>query len=358
MKNDTTLFATLGRRLRRYGPGCLLVLLIALLWMRSSLVYAAPLQQTVPPPTSTPETDPVPTATSVPDNNDDDDDDDDDDDNDNAPAPTNTSVPQSEQPTAAPQAEQPTAVPQSPTVEGPTGMVIVARLNVRQGPGTNFAVIGTLTNGTTVTVLSRNDVGDWWRVCCVGGTSQEGWVAAQYIQPNFDLGQATTLIPVDGALPEAPTATPTLVPGVVPTVTTTSPVAQLALQVQQAPPYVWQEQVITLTYQIENRSEVAATNLEVRNELPAELTFISASPLTAGEFMTETTEVGRTVLVMRWPELQAGATATADIQVQVGLQMINGSVLDNLAVATADDVQPVTAGISIGMPPATLPDFR
>jgi len=64
------------------------------------------------------------------------------------------------------------------------------------------------------------------------------------------------------------------------------------------------------------------------------------------------------VVVVRWPELQAGAAAAANVQVQVAEGMADGSVIDNLAAVVADDVQPVTAGISIGLPPVTLPDFQ
>lgn len=338
MKNDTRLLAP--HPFRRYWPGFLLILMIALLWVRSSLVYAAPLPQTVPPPTPTSETQPVPTATPVPEENDGNDNNNND--NNNAP------------PTATP-------VPQPTVAQGLTGVVVVPRLNVRQGPGTNFSVIGTVANGETVTVLSRNPVGDWWRVCCASGTTQDGWVAAQFIQPNFDLGQANVLIAVDGALPTPPpepTATPTLDASVIPTATTPAAVAQLELHIQQEPPYAWQGQQITLTYEINNAGTAPATAVELRNELPAELGYISAPALSTGALMTETTDLSRTVVVVRWPELQAGAMVTASVQVSVSTQIADGTVLDNLAVVVADGAQPVTAGLSIGMPPTTLPDFR
>ena len=348
MKNDTSLLAP--RHIRRYWPGFLLISMIALLWVRSSLVHAAPLQQTVPPPTPTAETQPVPTATPVPDNNDDDDDNNNDNNNDNDNNNNDNNAPPTDTP-----------APQPTVAQGLTGVVVVPRLNVRQGPGTNFPVVGTVANGETVTVLSRNPVGDWWRVCCASGTSQDGWVAAQFIQPNFDLGQVNVLVAVDGALPTPPpepTATPTLDPSVIPTTTTTAAVAQLELQVQQDPPYAWQEQTITLLYEVNNSGTAPATAVELRNELPAELTFVGAPTLTTGTLLTETTELSRTVVVVRWPELSTGATVTASIRVSVSTQLANGMVLDNLAVVVAEGVQPVTGGLSIGMPPTNLPDFR
>lgn len=342
MKNDLTLFTLLTQQVRRYWIGSLLALLLALFWMRGSLLYAAPLHQTVPPPTPTQEPAPVPTATSVPDNNDDDDN------NNEQPAPTWT-------PTTP---AQPQPQPQPTVGSGLTGVVTVQRLNVRQGPGTNFGVIGTVAAGESVTVLSRNEVGDWWHICCTTGTTQDGWVAVQFIQPNFDLGQASTLIPLDEAIPPPaePTATPTIVPGFVPTTTTVGPVLQL--QLQQAPPYAWQGQILTLIYQIDNRSDIAATTVELRNELPLELTVVGAPTLAVGTVMTETTDIGRTVIVVRWPEVQAGASVTAAVQVQVAESIADGAVIDNLAVVAADGAQSVTSGISIGMPPTILPDFR
>ncbi len=341
MKKETTRFTTLGRQIRRYGMGCLLVLMITLFWMRSTLVYAAPSQQTVPPPTPTPVTGPVSTATSVPNNNDDDDDN-------NQPQPTATSP--------APAADQPTPVaPADPATGELTGVVSVARLNVRQGPGTDFAPVGTALIGQQVTIISRNEVGDWWYICCINNTEQEGWVAAQFIQPNFDLGQATTLIPVEGALPAVPTPLPTVDPSTVPTDTV---VAVLALQIQQEPLYVAQGETFTLAYQVSNSSEVAATAVELRNELPTEITLVNTPDLMASGLLTETTETGRTVLIFSWPEIEAGATVMANVQVQVAAEMPAGMVVDNLAVVVAEGTQPVTSGISIGMPPATLPDFR
>ena len=185
-------------------------------------------------------------------------------------------------------------------------------------------------------------------------------MAAQFILPNFDLGQANVLIAIDGAIPTPPppTAVPTIDPNVVPTTTVPIAASLLELQVQQDPPYAWQGGTITLIYQLNNAGPAVATNVEVRNELPAEFGFLSADPVNASAFLTETVPVSRTVVVFRWPELQVGAAVSASVQVSVSSQLINGTVLENLAVAGADNVQPVTAGISIGMPPVNLPDFR
>jgi uncharacterized protein YraI len=147
-------------------------------WYRPQIVAAQVALVSTPPP--------VPTNTSIVIN---------------TPTATETSLPT---PTLT-ETSTPTAQPT--TRQSPTGIVAVQRLNLRQGPGTNFPVIGTVSNGETVTILSRNSVGDWWYVCCVSGATQEGWAAAQFIRPNFDLDQADTLIPVDNRVTNISTPT-------------------------------------------------------------------------------------------------------------------------------------------------------
>ena len=46
----------------------------------------------------------------------------------------------------------------APTVT--TGQIV----NVREGPGTAYAVLGQITPGNTYTVLSKNEAGDWWKI--------------------------------------------------------------------------------------------------------------------------------------------------------------------------------------------------
>jgi uncharacterized protein YgiM (DUF1202 family) len=52
-------------------------------------------------------------------------------------------------------------------------------LNMRSGPGLNFARLGTIANGTLVTLIEGPQNADgliWWRVRLPNGT--EGWVVA------------------------------------------------------------------------------------------------------------------------------------------------------------------------------------
>lgn len=319
----------------------IVVLLLAMVAVRyQSDVLAAPLYQTVPAPTLTSPSTPIPTATPVPDNNDDDDDDDD-----NQPAPTATPI------------------PPTPTPEGLTATVSVVRLNVRQGPSLDFAVLGVVTNGQTVRVLARDETADWWQICCLPGTNTPGWVSAQFVQANFDRGQVTTLVPVADELPTPPTPTATADPLQTPD-TTTDPVAggatgaTLLLTIQQDPLYTWQGQTVDLRYDITNPTDMSAENIQLRNELPNTLAFVDFVEIAGGTVMTETTEAATTSFLVELPELAAGATEVIQVRVQVTDTISNGAVINNLAVVSADERDAVTAGISIGMPPQTIPDFQ
>ena len=58
-------------------------------------------------------------------------------------------------------------------------------LNVRSGPGTTYEKIGSLPNGTTVTILETMDNG-WHRISYIGvsGLAVEGYVSGDYIDLN------------------------------------------------------------------------------------------------------------------------------------------------------------------------------
>jgi len=361
---------------RRYWIGGV-ALLLALLLVKVTPAWASPnvspVNQTVPDPTATPENTPVPQATNTPN--------DDDDDDDNPPAPTWTPTqPGGGQP--APTATSPAAgeTPASPPADGSiTGVVIADALNVRSGPGTGFGKLGTVVRDQVVTVLARNDAGDWWLICCVTNTEVQGWVSASYLQPNFDITQLTTLVPLaqDGSAP-APTVAPTAAPAITQTVATTTsvqaaaqPVTQtvastetsestvtLEVVMQQAPQFVAQGQPLEIQFAVTNTTEVDAVNVELRDELPPELNLIMVTIGGEGELVPQTGVAGRYVLDILWPALAAGESVTATLQLEVASDVPDGAVIDNLAVATADNAASSTAGITIGMPPTSLPDFQ
>src|SRR5690606_18678193 len=85
-----------------------------------------------------------------------------------------------------------------------TASVTVNGLNLRDGPGTGFNTLGSLPANSEVTIISRNEEGTWWYVCCLPGTTTNGWVSAQLLTANFDAAQANELLPLFGTAPAAP----------------------------------------------------------------------------------------------------------------------------------------------------------
>ncbi len=117
-------------------------------------------------------------------------------------APTNTPEPA----TATPAPQEAKAVVNSPAV------------NVRSGPGTEYALAGTADRGAELTIQAKNAAGDWWQVCCVNG--QTVWIASFLVDTsgpvdgvavaaNIPAPPPPTATPVpQPAAPAAPTATP------------------------------------------------------------------------------------------------------------------------------------------------------
>ena len=75
----------------------------------------------------------------------------------NAPVPTATSRP-------VPPTDTPVSVPHF-TVNS-------EQVNVRAGPGTVFAIIGTVEQGDRFDIGGRNVDGDWLEFCCVNGSAR------------------------------------------------------------------------------------------------------------------------------------------------------------------------------------------
>lgn len=84
-----------------------------------------------------------------------------------------------------------------------TATVTSYRLNVRQGPGTNFGVITTLNTGDVVNLTGfRNGNATWVHVSLPNGTL--GWVSALYVRTSIPIN---SLIPVAGTFPPSPPPT-------------------------------------------------------------------------------------------------------------------------------------------------------
>lgn len=67
---------------------------------------------------------------------------------------------------------------------GPTARVRVTELNVRQGPGTQYPSVGTLSAGDTIEIVGRNADSSWLAIEFRGGSA---WVFADLVAPDGDI---------------------------------------------------------------------------------------------------------------------------------------------------------------------------
>jgi uncharacterized protein YraI len=114
------------------------------------------------------------------------------------PEPTATEPPAvAAAPTVAPSPEAPIA---TATIDAPTPtpipkvVVSAAAANARSGPGTEYALIGAVTQGQAFDVTGKNADGTWWQFCCVNG--QPGWIFGELVNvENAESVQVAQNIP-------------------------------------------------------------------------------------------------------------------------------------------------------------------
>jgi hypothetical protein len=167
-----------------------LVMLILAMALAAGCTALSP-QATPPPPTKTPK--PTFTATA-----------------DWSPTPvvfpTATPVPATPtpQPPAATDTPAPTEPPPTPTPNPVARLVASQTVNVRQGPGTNYPLIGKIEAGQSFEVTGKNPAGNWLQFSL---NDQPGWVSANLVDVSGESGtvQVAQNIP---APPAAPTARP------------------------------------------------------------------------------------------------------------------------------------------------------
>ena len=116
----------------------------------------------------------------------------------------------------------PTSVPEvknlnhTPTPQVPFA-TINHNMNIREGPGTNYPVIGVASVGQNLPITGKNHRGDWWQVTYNG---HRGWVFGELVTAvNAERIQIALVIPAPPAFPTAtnvvaalPTPKPTIVP--------------------------------------------------------------------------------------------------------------------------------------------------
>lgn len=94
----------------------------------------------------------------------------------------------------------------TPRVDIPAGGV-----NVRNGPGLDFDLLGRLEGGESAAVVGRNDTGDWWLVEFEAGENSAAWVA-DVVVDFVGEAQAVPFTPAGGAPAVGPTPEPTATP--------------------------------------------------------------------------------------------------------------------------------------------------
>ena len=334
-------------RLHRYWVAGAVIALLLAAWGAQAVTpaQAAPpaahVYQTVPKPTPQPGNDPVATATPRPN------DDEDSSSNNNAGNQDNAGA-----------VEPPPVffLPSDAPATNLTAKVTVATLNVRSGPGPDFVSVGILRAGEVVQVAARNDANTWWLICCIAGTSDQGWVSAELLEPNFDRGQSANLIPLFNAQAKPATAVATN-----PTPAQANAAQaklSLALDLSLAPAMIWQGQTADLVLEISNPNAAAATSVGLSDQLPVEFELVKASATGNGQVSEQTTPAGATLILVRWESIPANGSVKAIISVQVSEDVEDGQVFDNLAAVRGSNAAYTTAALSVGMPPASLPDFQ
>ena len=87
--------------------------------------------------------------------------------------------------TQAPVEEAPAAEAPTPTVEVPSptpipkAVVNIDAANTRGGPGTEYALVGAVSQGQAFDVIGKNPEGTWWQFCCVNG--QQAWIFGELV---------------------------------------------------------------------------------------------------------------------------------------------------------------------------------
>jgi hypothetical protein len=105
-----------------------------------------------------------------------------------------------------------TATPIPTATPTPFVTIRTGQISLRTGPGVTYPLVAQLGPGIPVTLVGRNESGNWLQICCINGANV--WVAARHV----DVGNDPSAVPVVAVAPP-PTATPTPTPTLTPTPT-------------------------------------------------------------------------------------------------------------------------------------------
>ncbi len=184
--------------------------------------------------------------------------------------PTATPTPEPPTPTATATAT-PTATATATAAPTPDIAFITTRgrMNIRSGPGTNYAIAGTVGAGTRLAITGKNAAGGWWRVDYQG---QHAWIYAPLVDATN--GEAVEVVATP-APPPTPVSPPTPTPFVA---SSNDDYARYLLEKDNAPSASLQEQYNAMSQQ--ERDELVQTG-RVILEITAEYCNMSVADTAA-----------------------------------------------------------------------------
>lgn len=180
--------------------------------------------------------------------------------------------------------DTPTEAPVIPTpepTEAPPRLVISGPLvNVRAGPGTEFAIVTTVERGQEYDIVAQNGAGDWWRFCCING--EPAWVIDELVEADG----AVDTVPVSDAVVSVPaTATPAQVaaapPAAEPTATEPPPPPDFSFDLQNAEQFPENKLVRVFLYVFDNEQALGGFSVRVTKdggELPVNASSSGGQP--------------------------------------------------------------------------------
>ncbi|MCB0166483.1 MAG: PKD domain-containing protein [Anaerolineae bacterium] len=107
---------------------------------------------------------------------------------------------------------EPTSTPPPPDI---ARLTVNTDLNVREGPGVEYDILGVLLYGQTAEITGRTADGTWWQIRYESAASDFGWVAAQFSTAENIENVPIVASPARPTVTPAPSPTATPVPGIV-----------------------------------------------------------------------------------------------------------------------------------------------
>lgn len=112
----------------------------------------------------------------------------------------------------APPEPEPTSTPPPPEV---AQLTVNTDLNVRQGPGVNYDILGVLLYGQTAEITGRNAEATWWQIRFASSNDDFGWVSAEFSTAENIQNVPVVVAPPRPTVAPTPQPTATPVPGIV-----------------------------------------------------------------------------------------------------------------------------------------------